>query len=133
MLDSNEIKLLFHILDNLCPDLEQTDTGRIELKPEGCREYLDNISFHPRDFRALEQLRAKIQGELTRSLFPGKRRITDRGGQRQEIRETMGKVNELLESVYSVGLESVNQETLESICSLAADMLEGVESRINSL
>jgi len=65
MLNNQEIRILYHIIDNLYPDIEKKQSGRFELKPENYREYLDNISFSESDFKALCELKQKIQAEMT--------------------------------------------------------------------
>ena len=64
MLNNQEIRILFHILDNVFPDLEKKDYGRYELKPEEYREYINNISFSEGEFKALCELKQKIQGQV---------------------------------------------------------------------
>lgn len=64
MLTEPEIKVLFHILNCISPDLALTDQSRWKLKPQGEREYVDTISLSEDDYKALKSLKEKISAAL---------------------------------------------------------------------
>ena len=72
MLGNREIRILYHILDCVGPDLERKDSGRFELKPEGVREYVEGISLSAEEYRIFSELKGKLQGALLSGLFSGR-------------------------------------------------------------
>ena len=64
MLTDAEIRVLYHILDCVGPDLEKNEYGRYELRPARWREYVDRISFSESEYRVFQGLKGKIQGAL---------------------------------------------------------------------
>lgn len=60
----NEIRIIYHLMDCIGPDLEKNDYDRVELKPENEREYTNKISFSEGEYEVFKQLKQKLSAGL---------------------------------------------------------------------
>lgn len=65
-LTQQEIRIIYHLMDCIGPDLEKKDYDRIELKPEDEREYTNAISFSASEYETFRQLKQKLRAGLIR-------------------------------------------------------------------
>lgn len=64
MLTNLEIRVLFHVLDCIGPDLERRTHNVYELKSEDSRKIVNNISFTTEEYKAFMELKDKLKREI---------------------------------------------------------------------